>query len=93
MSIRLIYFVIPFLLIFSLANSLSISSCSSGDDDWECEYGEECVCEISGTCTDGIVLVMNEDDDIICAPSVDDDEFEIDWDICETNDDEIKIYI
>lgn len=63
--------------------SVEITRCKSDDTNWLCAEGEVCVCKISGTCTDGNLLVYEGSiNNLLCAPEIDDDEAVIDWYDC-----------
>jgi len=88
--------ILVFIFIFSINSvvvlSVNITTCKSDSIDWLCERDRPCVCEISGTCTDGNLLVYEEGiTNLICAPQISDRTASIDWTICETTENNIKV--
>jgi len=72
--------------------ALTIETCSSNGNDWECEEGKICTCEILGDCTGGNLLVYKESiDNLLCAPPIVGGIVEIDWDYCENPEGTVKI--
>lgn len=84
--------MIIFLLNFSLVFSLEVESCKSNNDNWECEEDEICVCKIDGTCTDGVLLVYDDDiSDMLCMPEIKSKKAEFTWDSCGNPIGEVKV--
>ena len=75
--------MIIFLMNSSLVLSLEVENCQSNDEDWECELDEICICEIDGTCTDGNLLVYEDDlDNVLCIPEIKNKKAEFSFDSC-----------
>jgi hypothetical protein len=74
----LITAVIFSLVILGSAHALSVSECYSDDgDSWKCSDNEFCVCEISGSCSHGDLLIYENDiDDVLCIPKIIDSQAE-----------------
>jgi hypothetical protein len=80
---NIMLFIIFLLISPNIVLSLEIDYCKSNDDNWFCEAGEICVCEISGDCTDGVLLVYEGSiKNLLCVPEIYDDQAVIDWDAC-----------
>jgi hypothetical protein len=72
------------LIAFSSANALAISSCKSDTGEWVCERNKVCICEISGDCTNGNLIVYKTNVlDPLCLPEIIDTEVEIRWSDCQ----------
>lgn len=65
-------YIILFIITFSqLCMAIEISSCSSSREAWICEIGNDCICIISGNCTDGNLLIYQDDmRSLVCAPKI-----------------------
>ncbi|MEM5860915.1 MAG: hypothetical protein QXL09_00580 [Candidatus Aenigmatarchaeota archaeon] len=79
---------VKYILIITLFSQISIAleilGCRSAREPWICEIGKECVCVISGNCTNGNLLVYQEDmRSILCAPQIIDGIAKIDLELCE----------
>jgi len=82
--------ILLFLIPASLA--LDITGCKSDSTNWLCERDDLCLCSIDGTCTDGNLLVYeNELSNLLCAPRISDNKAYIDWSFCDTTLDMVKI--
>lgn len=72
------------LIILDFVSALSISSCKSDTTEWFCEKNKVCVCEISGDCTNGNLIVYKTNFlSPLCLPEILDNEAEINWDNCQ----------
>jgi len=79
----LIPFITISLIILSRGYSVSVETCESGIGDWQCEVNKICVCDISGSCTNGDLLVYQGDvTNLLCAPSISGSSVDIFWDDC-----------
>lgn len=66
------YFLIIIIIFSQVTLAIEILSCSSSRDQWKCEIGKDCVCLLSENCTNGNLLIYQEDiRSLICAPSID----------------------
>jgi len=89
---KLMILMLIILLSYPLVLSLEVENCKSNDEDWECEIDEICVCEIEGTCTDGVLLVYEDDvSEMLCMPEIDGDDAEFTLDSCGSPGDEVKV--
>lgn len=92
LDVRLMLLVALLLFIPHTILALTIETCSSNGNEWECEEGKICTCEISGDCTNGNLLVYKRSlADLLCAPPIINGITEIDWDYCRNPEDEVKI--
>lgn len=90
--IAIFVFVSIFLMNPMVALSVNITTCKSDSIDWLCERGRPCICKISGSCTDGNLLVYEEDmNSPLCSPRISDTSSSIDWSICDTLKDNVKV--
>ena len=83
---------VSLLMNFAPVLCVNLTSCKSDSIDWLCEKDKLCNCRITGDCSNGNLLVY--EDDIyspICSPQISDSSSSIDWSICETSEDYIKI--
>lgn len=80
-------YIFIFLFIINLSQismGLEISSCSSYREAWKCEIGKDCICLIIGNCTNGVLLVYQEDiRSLICAPQIVGGLAKIDLELCD----------
>ena len=75
-----------------LVLSVDITGCRSDSINWLCERGKLCICEISGSCSNGNLLVYEEViSSPLCSPQISDRSVAIDWSICDTSKDNVKI--
>jgi len=80
------------LLLIPTGLALDISECKSDSTNWLCERGEMCVCTITDTCTNGNVLLYENDvSQLLCAPKITDNKAYIDWSYCNTTLDSIRL--
>jgi len=87
----LLIILFSFLLNPILVSSVDVTSCKSGTLNWLCERGRTCVCEISGTCSNGNFLVYDEYlTNPLCSPQIIDDTATIDWTYCNSTKDYVK---
>ncbi len=89
-----ILLIITLIILLSLTSvfSLSITTCKSGDLDWECELDKICNCTISGTCTDGNLLVYdNNITNPLCSPTISNSSANIDWNNCSNPSGEVNV--
>ena len=83
---------IIFLFLIPVGLSLDISGCKSDSTNWLCTRGSLCVCDISGTCTNGnILLYENDVSNLLCVPKITNNKAYIDWTYCNTTLDSIRI--
>jgi len=81
-----------FLLLLPVVYSVDISGCKSDSINWLCERGKICTCMISDTCTNGNILVYEQNiNNILCSPQISDKVAKIDWSYCNTTLDSVKI--
>jgi hypothetical protein len=72
--------------------NIEIVSCTSGKNPWECEIGKACVCQISGTCTSGELLVYKDSIyNALCMPTISSGISVIFSDACNIRKGEIKV--
>jgi len=77
----MIIFLLSSPLVFSA--DIEVENCESNNRDWECVINEICVCEIEGDCTNGNLLVYDDDiTDMLCMPEIDDNEAQFTLDSC-----------
>lgn len=75
----LLIFIIP-----QICSALDILGCSSHRESWKCEIGNDCICVISGNCTNGSLLVYQEDiRSLLCSPQISEGIARIDLEFCE----------
>lgn len=92
MKMKYILAGIIFLFLIPIGLSLDITSCKSGSTNWLCDRGHLCACEISGTCNNGNVLLYENDiSNILCAPQIANNKANIDWSLCNTTLDSVRI--
>ena len=83
---------IIFLFLIPVGLSLDITGCNSDSTNWLCTRGNLCVCSISGTCTNGNLLIYENDiNNLLCAPQVSNNKAYIDWTYCNTTLDSVRI--
>lgn len=81
--VKIVALILMLLILPSAALALTIESCSSNTESWKCEKGKLCICRISGSCTNGNLLVYKTSlANLLCAPSIVDGTAEIDWNFC-----------
>ncbi len=72
--------------------NIEIVNCTSGKNSWECEIGKPCVCQISGTCTNGELLVYKDSIyNALCMPTISSGISVIFLDACNIRRGEIKV--
>ncbi|MBU5678510.1 MAG: hypothetical protein QXJ96_03010 [Candidatus Aenigmatarchaeota archaeon] len=78
-------YVILIIITFShISAALEILGCSSSREAWKCEIGKDCICLISGNCTNGTLLVYQEDiRSLVCAPQIIEGVARIDLELCD----------
>lgn len=74
-----------------IASSLEIIECMSGTTNFECNSDEICTCTISGSCTDGNLMVYNEIDNPLCFPPMSWSQVDIDWNDCDNPENSVKV--
>jgi hypothetical protein len=85
---------VTLLLLLPIVYSADITSCKSGSVNWLCERGKLCTCSISGTCTNGNILVYGDYvTNVLCLPKISDKTAIIDWSYCNTTSDYVKIRV
>ena len=84
LSRRIGILLLAFILIVpTIVFSVSITDCTSGYSSWTCESGSICKCTISGSCTDGNLLVYKTSvSNLLCCPSIINSIARIDWKNC-----------
>ncbi len=90
---RTISVIIILLFGFSLVLAVDIDSCKSyGKDNWHCQDDDICICEFSGDCTDGRLLVYETDiRTLFCMPKIVDGYADINWGNCDYPTGEVKV--
>ena len=89
--IMFLMFVFIFLINLTPALSIDVTSCKSNGINWLCEQGKVCTCEISGTCSNGNLLVYEDDiSNPLCSPQISDGVASIKWENCNTTKDSVK---
>ena len=84
--------LVIFLMSLNNIFAVSIESCKSGRENWVCDPDDICVCEISGDCTDGDLLVYKDDiTDLLCAPEILGSNVDIFWEKCGNPIGEVKV--
>jgi len=74
------------------ANNIEILGCTSGKNPWECEIGKACTCRISGTCTEGNLIVYKDNIyNTFCMPIISSGISVISLDACGVKRGEIKV--
>ncbi len=92
MKMKYILIGIIFLFFIPVSLALDITGCKSDSTNWLCDRSDLCICEISGTCTNGnILLYENDVSNLLCAPQISDSKAYIDWSLCDTTLDSLKI--
>ena len=92
-KVRLIVLILLFSLLLNpvLVLSVDVTSCKSGTLNWLCDRGKNCVCKVSGSCSNGNFLVYDEYlTNPICSPQIIDSAVTIDWNYCNTTKDHVK---
>lgn len=81
---KLIRYLLLIIIFSQICNALEILGCSSSRDPWKCEVGKDCICIIAGNCTNGTLLVYQEDiRSLVCAPKIMEGIARIDLEYCE----------
>jgi len=90
---KLLLFMVILLISTPLVLSLNIEEChSAGDSNWNCEDSDVCTCRISGSCTDGRLLVYEGDiRNLLCMPKIVNGYSDIIWGNCMNPTDEIQV--
>lgn len=71
------------LAILVYAASIDITTCKSGTTDWSCNSDKTCACTISGTCTNGFLLVYKDTiSNLLCSPTISGTSASINWNAC-----------
>ena len=82
-STMILTFSFILLMNFSSILAISIVNCTSNDKIWECELDKTCNCIISGTCTNGNLLVYHKNiTTLLCSPKINDSIASIEWENC-----------
>ena len=77
---------------FTTVLSVNITNCRSDSIDWLCEKDKLCNCRTTGDCSNGNLLIYEDNiNNPVCSPQISDDTSSIDWSICKTSEDYVKI--
>jgi len=90
---KLLALLITIFTLTSIGFSINIDKCySEGTRDWECYNDDICICKISGSCSNGRLLVYETDiRTLLCAPKIVNGFADIVWDDCFNPTGSIKI--
>lgn len=92
LKILRMFFISIFLASIVNAQQIEITECSSGKEPWTCYRNELCICRISGTCTDGILMIYKDSiQDAFCLPSIEKGISAIYLDDCNIQIGEVKV--
>jgi hypothetical protein len=92
---KLLLLIFLFSILFSpvLVLSVDITSCKSDVLNWLCDRGKKCTCKISGSCSNGNLLVYDEYlINPLCSPQIIGDTATIDWTYFNTSKDYVKAH-
>jgi len=87
-------FLLSLILKPSIVLSVDVISCKSGNLNWLCEKGLICVCKISGSCSNGNLLVYdNYLSNPLCSPQIINNTVNINWNYCNVEKDYVKAVV
>ena len=86
-------FLVLAMFLSQLVVAVSIDICKSDSSPWECESNKICRCEISGTCTNGLLQVYkdNPQTSTLCWVTISNSRAEIDWSKCGNPTGKVKV--